>query len=202
MQTSLWPCFECGARISKSARTCPSCGSKFPFGIQCRFCYQPTKISEAIESPEGPLSPDVRSGFPGRRLTPADVPFNLRSVFHESCYHKIFSSPVPTILPCPDCYAAISVDNASHYEGFEDGGYVKWLPCVRCGRPDPLHSLGRCSYCGLIMIPGFHHLKKRGNSLYHHECSRRLKNGCSLALIAMLIGCAAVLVVLCSSIKP
>lgn len=185
MSHNLWQCWECGRPISKSASSCPNCGTSRPFGMACKFCGKLARVSELVQVKA--YGSEIERGFP-QKLRDFDYVVPL----HESCYRLIFPSLVPDALPCPDCNASIRLDEAARRS--EEDAY--WLPCPYCGLPDPLHSLRYCSYCSLLIIPGYHVFRERRRRdpysspiRYHQACADQSgeNRGCALIIIVPLL---------------
>jgi hypothetical protein len=190
MSNNLSECWECGKPISKSAYGCPNCGCPRPFGVVCGFCGKLARVSELVGCTR--YDKEIE-----RQPPPMFNTLNSQYVLplHENCYRLIFPSFIPDDLSCPDCHGIIRLnDAAKRSENYDP----YWLPCPRCGLPDPLHSLGYCGHCGLLIIPGFHHFHERPRRnvysapiRYHTACAQQsgLRNGgcASVALAFVLV---------------
>jgi hypothetical protein len=126
----LQPCIECGHGVSDSARSCPACSTKNPFGVFCELCRGKLRPSEGLTC--------IRSYY-------SDGVVNQDVYAHHGCVTALFTAPES--LSCRDCGLSVreipvDTDAVSLWRTYLQ------VNCSSCGATDLLFAGPRITRCG------------------------------------------------------
>jgi hypothetical protein len=162
--STLIPCHECGAIISRDAGVCVRCGSRDPYAF-CSICKEAVKPSCA-ENDNGV-----------RRVQR----YGYYEYYHHDCVRRL---PIPKSFRCNHCGASLdsripTTDPLRFCFDFFTA--VSNGPCPQCGNPKPLQFEG-CHICKLPLFRGYGYGSCTSNGVdcwVHKLCFKcdRMKNG-------------------------
>ena len=167
-------CLECGHAMSDSARSCPSCHSKTPFGVPCELCWATIRPTDGAST--------TRSYY-------SDGGVTVSVYAHRACIDRAFTPSAS--LACRDCRRLIrgmghKVDALSLWDSYAR------FDCPACGAVDLLR-VDRFEWrppCSCHAPRYIFQLPPHGAGHGHPQDTSRNK-GCAFLLISLSIAVIA-----------